>query len=399
MNKFTIMAKKPTKSATKPAASKSSKPTSVWAALRWLKQRICDYWHQNWWHKIFVSLAILLLLIVAGAYGVSRWYMWSNRNVPYEMGVTFIPDYARSLKVDPKETMDALIDDMGVRRFRLVSYWNQIEKKQGTYDWRELDWQFDKVNEINGKVSLAIGLRQPRWPECHMPDWAAKQDKSVWAPKLKDFMGAVIKRYGNNPALESYQLENEYFLAVFGVCPDHSRERLVDEFDYVKRLAPNTPVIISRSNNLPSSPLRAPVADVYGVSVYQRVWDRTITKRYFEYPFPGWYYGALAGMSKILQGRDTMLHEMQAEPWPPNGQSVVDTPLYEQDKSLNAKRLQQRFDLGRSTGMRQVDFWGAEWWYWRKVKAGDDSVWNVAKDEFQKQLNEQEKPRADLIDN
>jgi beta-galactosidase GanA len=67
--------------------------------------------------------------------------------------------------------MQAMIDDLGVRQFRLVSYWDKIEPEKGTYDFDELDWQFQKANDAHAKVSLAIGLRQPRWPECHMPSW------------------------------------------------------------------------------------------------------------------------------------------------------------------------------------------------------------------------------------
>jgi hypothetical protein len=39
--------------------------------------------------------------------------------------------------------------------------------------------------------------------------------------------------------------------------------------------------------------------------------------------------------------------------------------------------------------MKKVDLWGAEWWYWRKVKMNDPSLWNAAREEVQKtnQLN------------
>jgi hypothetical protein len=198
-------------------------------------------------------------------------------------------------------------------------------------------------------------------------------------------MGAVIERYGHDPALESYQLENEYFLKVFGICPDFSRDRLISEFNYVKNHDTDTPVIISRSNNAIGTPLNEPTPDEYGVSVYKRVWDITLTKRYVEYPFPAWFYGFLGGTSKIIQGRDTFIHELQSEPWPPAGQPIVNVSLEEQDKSMNAQRLKDRFEYGKATGMKQIDLWGAEWWYWRKAKANDPSLWNVAKEEFNQQ--------------
>jgi len=38
--------------------------------------------------------------------------------------------------------------------------------------------------------------------------------------------------------------------------------------------------------------------------------------------------------------------------------------------------------FAEGTGMREVYLWGAEYWYYRKVKLHDPSLWNVAKEEF-----------------
>jgi hypothetical protein len=32
--------------------------------------------------------------------------------------------------------------------------------------------------------------------------------------------------------------------------------------------------------------------------------------------------------------------------------------------------------------MKNIDLWGAEYWYYRAVKLHDPSLWNVAKQEF-----------------
>ena len=216
-----------------------------------------------------------------------------------------------------------------------------------------------------------------------MPKWAEQLPKDEWSVELKKYMQEVINRYRNSPALESYQLENEFFMTVFGICPDHSRERLIDEYDFVKSIDNDHPVIISRSNNAIGLPVGQPRPDRFGVSVYKRVWDKALTKDYFEYPFPGWFYGYLAGAGKLVTGKDLIIHELQAEPWlPPQYQMNNLNHLTEQDKSMNAKRLRDRIEYGRATGMREIYLWGVEWWYWRKVKAHDPSIWDVAKDEM-----------------
>ncbi len=311
-------------------------------------------------------------------YAVAVWYRHSEQGKPYVQGVTFIPSYAEYLGLDAQETMDALLD-IKVRHFRLVSYWDQLEPEQGTYDFSSLDWQMQKAEASGSKVSLAIGLRQPRWPECHAPDWVdTKQPAAQWQPQLESFMTKVIERYKDSPALESYQLENEYFNH-FGECYNFDRQRLSEELALVKQLDPHHPVIISRSNNYAGLMLRQPLPDEIGISVYRRVWDATVTKRYLQYPFPAWYYGFLAGGEKLLTGKDSVLHEMQAEPWPPRGQGILDTSLAEQNKTFDAKRFQDRVAFAKATGMREVYYWGAEYWYYRMTVLHDDSVWQVAK--------------------
>lgn len=361
--------------------AKQSKNSSK---LRKLNSRMREQWrHASWGKRAFAGLMALLIVWTAVQIAVAQWYIASQAHKPMVYGVTFIPSYAEQLGVDPQETMQALIDDMGVRQFRLVSYWNRGEAVQGTYDFSELDWQMELAKRSGSKVSLAIGLRQPRWPECHMPSWAASMPMEQWSPPLQKYMQATIERYRNHPSLESYQLENEFFMEVFGECPDHTRQRLADELALVKRLDPDHKVIISRSNNWVGIPIREPLPDEVGVSVYKRVWEKTILNRYFEYPMPAQFYAMLGGFGKIFTGRDLMLHELQAEPWLPEGYAMNDVAdIAEQNKSMDADRLRTRIQFGRDTGLREVYLWGAEWWYWRKEVAKDPSLWNVARDEI-----------------
>lgn len=338
------------------------------------------YTNRNILQKIGIWIAIVIMLFVGSMYGIARWYIWQNQDKPLHVGVTFVPRHARYFSLDPQQTMRALIDELNIKQFRLVSYWNEHEPTQGQYNFTELDWQFKYAEEAGAKVSLAIGLRQPRWPECHMPGWAMNMPREQWQPLLKDYMKVVIERYKDSPALESYQLENEFFMTVFGECPDHSRDRLVDEFNFVKQIDPNKPIIISRSNNAVGLPVGEPRPDVFAVSIYKRVWDKNITKRYFEYPFPAWFYGFLAGAGKIVTGKDMIIHELQAEPWAPT--STREASVEEQNKSVSPERLRQRFTYGEATGMKEMYLWGAEWWYWRKVKFNDSSMWDVAREEI-----------------
>lgn len=351
---------------------RSTKQTKILHVLDRLKPR-------KLWQKILYGVVGLIAITVLAMYGIAQWYIHKHANEPLQFGTTFIAKYARYLDLDPEETLDAMINDLGIKRYRLVSYWSSHEPNKDKYDFSDLDWQFKKIEKAGGTVSLAIGLRQPRWPECHMPGWAHNLPEGEWQKELNEYLEVVIDRYKDSPALESYQLENEYLLEVFGECPDFSRERLIAEFDLVKKLDPNHPIIVTRSNNaVPSWPVGKPRADIVGAAVYKRVWDKTVTKRYFEYPLPAWYYAFLTGGTELTTGRNTILHELQAEPWPPMG--LKEASLEEQNKSFDAKRLPSRLEYAVDTGMRTIDIWGTEWWYWRKVKANDPSVWETGKE-------------------
>lgn len=349
-------------------------------------QAIARLWRATWrlwWGKLLIILVCTLLGSSALLFGVSRWYAVSTRDQPLQLGVTFIADYASFLGVNPRETYDALLDDLDVKHLRLVSYWNKHEVAPGVYDFTELDWQFERAEAADAKVSLALGLRQPRWPECHMPGWHDPDTPDMWQPQLQTYLATVVQRYKDSPALESYQLENEYNLEAFGQCPPPSQERLLSEYNLVKQLDSVHPIVLSRSDNLPALLLSQPQPDIVGMSVYRRVWNTTIYQGYFDYPLPSWYYGGIAGLQKIFTDKDSMLHEMQMEPWPPNGQSIVETSRAEQDKSMNAGEFQGRVDFAVNTGMRTIDLWGAEWWYYRKVVLHDDSLWQAAQHALQ----------------
>jgi hypothetical protein len=354
--------------------------------ILWPFKLVRRYMSRGWRQKLLVWVCTLLVVWVGSMYGIAQWYINANQQKPLVLGASFIPAYAESLGLDAEETMDALINDLGIRHFRLVSYWNQLEPEQGEYDFSLLDWQFRKAEAAGAKVTLSVGLRQPRWPECHMPDWARQlpsgQVNNTWQSQLMRFMTEIVNRYKHSPALASYQLENEYFLRGFGICTDFDRQRLVDEYNLVKELDPYHQVIVARSNNALGMPVGQPTPDEFGISIYKRVWDANLTKRYLEYPFPAWFYGFVAGGQKILTGKDMIIHELQAEAWPPQHQSMQATSLDEQNKSFNAERFKHRVEFGRATGMREIYLWGAEYWYYRLQKLNDPSLWDVAKEAF-----------------
>ncbi|HSX07097.1 MAG TPA: beta-galactosidase [Candidatus Saccharimonadia bacterium] len=353
------------------------KKTRTVPKLLWC--RLVIYWRKNWWHRIVTIAIVIGVLCGSSMYSIALWYQHEQKGKSTTLGVTFIADYATSLSLDAHKTYTAILDDLHVKHLRLVSYWSDVEPTEGNYDFSELDWEMQQAQIHGAKVSLAIGLRQPRWPECHPPTWVdTTKPVQTWQPRLEQYITAVINRYKHNPALESYQLENEYYLSAFGECNNFSRTRLSSELALVRRLDSAHQVIMSRSDNYAGFSLRQPLPDVVGISIYRHVWAGPL-HHYLTYPFPSWYYAFLAGGEQILTGKPSVIHELQTEPWPPNGQDITKTSLPEQNKTLDAKTLKSTVKFGKQTGIQNIDLWGAEYWYYRMVKLHDPSVWNAAK--------------------
>jgi hypothetical protein len=167
---------------------------TIYKPFNWLWQYFTRYWQSNWWHKAVTILVVALACCFGGMYGIAAWYQHSEKNKPLNMGVTFIADYANYLGVDAHQTYEALLNDLQVKHLRLVSYWANVEPTAGRYDFTELDYEISQAETHGAKVTLAVGLRQPRWPECHTPTWVdTSKTESTWV--ITTVASASTNRY------------------------------------------------------------------------------------------------------------------------------------------------------------------------------------------------------------
>lgn len=253
-----------------------------------------------------------------------------------------------------------LIKECGFSRFRLMSYWDELEPSQGKYNFRELDKQIKLIAQSKGTISLCLGARQPRWPENHWPEWAWQLTKAARSEALLKFIEIVVKRYEHYSCITSYQLENEALLKSFGLRPEIDRRRLRQEYALVKRLDPVRPIIMSASNSW-GIPLRRPIPDIVGFSYYQIHYDSK-RQRYTTALHKPWLHRYRALLIKLLWNRPSVIHELQLEPWGPK--NIWEMPMKEQMKSMSLQQIRRNIKLARSTGLSPIDLWGAEWWYW-----------------------------------
>lgn len=294
----------------------------------------------------------------------------------HQYGVSFSIKQCRNFELEWRPVLHALVSDLGVRRFRLMSYWDELEKKPGKIDFKNLDAQIALIKKAGGEVTLCLGARQPRWPENHWPDWAWNLPRSERNERLLEFIESVVRHYKSERAIVSYQLENEALLTNFGLRPDTDRQRLRQEFELIRRLDSKTPIIMTTSTSW-GIPIRRPIPDTVGFSYYQVLYSNGSYGRSFHRP---WLDRIRAGLIRIIHGKPSFIHELQAEPWGPR--NIWEMDVIEQDKSMSLDQLRENLRQAQSTGKYPIDLWGAEWWYWRKKHLKDDSVWKEMQELF-----------------
>lgn len=319
---------------------------------------------------ILIFLLLVFLFLFVGKPSEAEKITW---------GVNFSHKHAQLLGLDWKETYSALIDELGVRNIKLATYWDLIEKEKGNYDFKDLDWQIKKAGERGVKLLLVIGMKAPRWPECHLPDWAKGLDKEKQQEKILALIEKIVLRYRDSQAIAMWQVENEPFFP-FGECLWVDKDFLKKEIELVKSLdVDNRPVVISDSGEGSFWIQAAKLGDIVGTTMYKKVWFHQLGI-YISYPFPPTFYARKAEIIKSLFGKKVINVELQAEPWGP--ELLYKSPLSEQEKTMNLERFKDNINFAKRTGLDEFYLWGAEWWYWMKEKQGQPGIWNEAKTLF-----------------
>lgn len=295
-------------------------------------------------------------------------------------GANFSQKEAESLGLNWRDAYLAILDDLKAKKIRISSYWDLIEKEDGKYDFGDLDWQLKESEKRGAGIILAVGMKTPRWPECHIPEWARNQTLDIRNQKLLDYIKAVVERYKNSPAISMWQVENEAFFP-FGNCPKPDKELLKKEIDLVKTLdSGSRKVIISDSGEWSLWLKAAKLGDEVGISIYRKVWFGEFG-RYFKYPFPVVYYQKKVQLINKFFNKNVLCVELQAEPWGPG--AVQDLEQSELEKTMNLEKFRANVEFARKTGLNEFYFWGPEWWYYMKTLKNDPSIWEEAKKLFQ----------------
>src|SRR3989338_6565571 len=175
-------------------------------------------------------IRILIIIIIMTAIGTTIFLFQQNQAPARDsnFGVTFSSSYARELGLDEREVYRAILDDLGIRLVRLPVYWSQVERERDVFDWKLLDDLVGESERAGARVTLAIGAKVPRWPECYVPAWVEEKELEK---ELFAFLRNVVVRYQSSSAIIRWQIENEALLSFGEGCPALDPARILREIE------------------------------------------------------------------------------------------------------------------------------------------------------------------------
>jgi hypothetical protein len=328
------------------------------------------FFKKRWVKNILLVIAFFAATIAL----LARPLASKDRDITW--GVTFAHPFAKQFGLPWQDVYRAILEDLGVRDIRLVAYWDQIETAPGTYVFDDLDWMLDSAAEKNARVILAMGRKVPRWPECHVPPWAAGEPKDEQNRRLLEYLRVLLDRYEGHPAIAAWQIENEPFLG-FGECPPIDPDFLDAEIALAREF-PRHPVLVTDSGEIGTWYRAAKRGDMFGTTMYRQIQKDGIGT--FVYPIPPSFFRIKQRIVRTLLWdfkKEFLVIELQGEPW-------MKRQLYETDPNvqrelLSPEKLDEYTRYAIDAHFDTYYVWGVEWWYWLKTNQNDPRYWEHMK--------------------
>jgi hypothetical protein len=324
--------------------------------------------------KVIVWIIIVVWIIVL---------LLSIRTIPKKIdyGVSFNTLYARELGLDWKVVYNAIIDELGVKKIRLAAHWDMIEPEDDQFNFKELDYQIDKASLSGAEIILAVGKRLPRWPECHVPNWAFYLKQEGAEQEILEYIEQIVKRYRDNESIKIWQVENEPFFSMFARehCNGFTEEFLEKEIQLVKNLDPQErKVLVTDSGELSTWARSYRHGDIFGSTLYLYAWNK-YTGDTRNWIWPGLYAMKRNIWNFFYGKKEAIVAELSLEPW--LDRPVVEEKIEVQMKRMSPKRFDKILKFASKTGFRTQYLWGAEWWYYMNLQ-GEPWYWERGKEIF-----------------
>lgn len=318
--------------------------------------------------KCYIFLILIVVLLLAGGLAyLGRQTARQDRKISW--GVTFDDDFATKLGLDWQKAYADILDDLKVKKIRLIAHWTEVEPQENKFDYAKLDWQVAEASKRNAQIILAVGFKLPRWPECHQPEWVKDKKQA-----LLKYIETTVNRYKSDPSIIVWEIENEPFLP-FGECPTLDVSLLNEEIALARSLD-SRPIMLTDSGELSVWVRAAKRADIFGTTMYRWVWNEYLGS--YKYPIPPSFFRIKEQLTRWFVGQQKpfVVIELQGEPW--THKQIYEIPIAEQLKLMPLSEFNATIDYAKQTGFSDYYFWGAEWWYYLKQQ-GHSEYWDRVK--------------------
>jgi len=329
---------------------------------------------------ILISFGIFFLALIGYARAIPI-----NESRHINWGLTYSTKFAAQLGLDWQKTYEKILLELKPEKVRLIIYWDQTESEPNKFDFSETDWLLEKTSEYKIPAILTLGMRVPRWPECHSPEWAKKLAAEEKEEALRQYLKTVVSRYKDNLTIKMWQIENEPFL-LFGECPGRSKDFFEKEISTVKSIDSKRPVVSTDSGEFGLWYKAAKEGDIFGTTMYRKVYTKLLGPFLgnIEYPIGPEYFRLKEKIVRFLindYNKRFIVIELQGEPWSPT--ELQDRTYEDQMELFSFDYFTDTIKYAKETGFDEYYLWGSEWWYWLKEKHNDSRFWDYAKTIFQ----------------
>lgn len=324
--------------------------------------------HKKYLAGVVVFTSLTLVIAMFAVIQAKRLHP-EVKDVAY--GATFSTAYAESLGLDARRTFIAVVDELGIKKIRLPVYWSDVEPSERQYQFEEVDWFVREAEDRGVALTLVVGRKVPRWPECYIPDWAERLAPVYQNQALLDYLENVVRRYDASVAVERWQVENEPFYD-FGDCPPPDAKLFDDELALVRRIS-DKPIQLTTSGENEFWIDTALPADVLGASMYRVTWNPLFG--YSVYPLGPDYYAAKAVAVREFVDK-VIISELQSEPW--LTEPITDSTPVSLAAQFTPKELTANIAFAKQAGFDEIYLWGVEYWYWM-AEEGQGALWEAGK--------------------
>ncbi|MGE5297609.1 MAG: hypothetical protein ACM3KM_00400 [Acidobacteriaceae bacterium] len=327
--------------------------------------------------KFFSGLKYFLLALAVVIAAVLAYFYFSFHPTKNpEWGISFSRSHAEYLGYDWKVMYLDILNDLKPKKLRLMAYWRTMETEKDLWYFQDVDEMLVEADKRNIDVTLAVGKKLPRWPECHQPAWVNSLSPEEQKARQLHMVEMAVSHFKQFNSIKAWQIENEALFNFGPECPVIDKETFRQEIEIVRRLD-SRPIILTDSGELGRwVPTARFGPDIFGSTMYRVIYHKKIG--YFRYPLPPAFFRIKAGIAKFYTGVDRFTGvELQAEPW--FNTDVQLTDIETQRGLMNPVIFKQNVDYARRVGLEDNYFWGVEWWYWMAHNQNDWGMWDAAR--------------------